>query len=142
MLVERRIDEYFRPWLHWSTDNNNFASRLSDRNQADFKDAPYLTDQTAKTLFSGVLSAESMEPIVENGVSKWYNQRRAADFLDEKKQLLPKPRNVKRWMSHFLLTTTANIIPSQSIGKKLLAPANHFYNEETLSQYSKTDLMV
>ena len=116
--------------------------RLSDKNKADFMAAPYLTDQSARTLFSGVSSAEGMEPIVENGVNKWYNQRRRIDFLDEASKPLEKPSHVKRWMAHLLLTTTTNIIPSQSLSKQCYAPADHFYDAEMLSQYTKTGLMV
>ncbi|ERF76404.1 hypothetical protein EPUS_06962 [Endocarpon pusillum Z07020] len=135
------MKELHKPWLHWITDNNNFVTRLSDKNQEDFLAAPYLTDQSAKTIFSGVSSAESMEIIVENGVSKWYNQRRAMDFLDSAKKPLNRPSNVKRWMSHLLLTTTTNIVPASSLNEQSFAPANHFYDEEMLSQYSKTGLM-
>lgn len=83
-----------------------------------------------------------MELIVENGVSKWYNQRRSMDFLDSAKKPLNNPLNVTRWISHLLLTTTINIVPALSLNEQLFAPANHFYNEELLSQYSKTRLMV
>ena len=117
-------------------------TRLSKQNQKDFSAAPYLTDQSALTIFSGVSSAESMEPIVENGVSKWYNQRRAMDFLDPAKKPLNNPSNIKRWVSHLLLTTTTNIVPALSLNEQYFAPANHFYDEEMLSQYSKTHLMV
>lgn len=137
-----RLTLNLRPWLHWISDNNNFVTRLSDKNQEDFLAAPYLTDQSAQTIFSGVSSAESMEIFVENGVSKWYNQRRAIDFLDSAKKPLNRPSNVKRWMSHLLLTTTTNIVPALSLNEQSFAPANHFYDEEMLSQYSKTGLMV
>lgn len=134
--------DYCRPWLHWSTDNNNFVTKLSDRNQREFLAAPYLSDQSAQTLFSRVSSAESMEPIVENGISKWYNQRKAHDFLDSARKPLEHPSNVKRWICHLLLTTTINIVPSLSLSGQQFAPANHFYDEEMLSQFSGTKLMV
>lgn len=46
-------------------------------------DAPYLTDQTTQMLFCRVSSAESMEPIVQDGVSKWYNTRKQMDFFSD-----------------------------------------------------------
>jgi hypothetical protein len=131
-----------RPWLHWHTDNHNLVGNLTAQDKNRFKQAPYLTDQGTGLIFSGITSAESMEPIVENGVNKWYSTRKVMDFFDSQRHLRSEPSNIRRWMAHLLLTTTVNIIVAQTIRQKWFAPANHFYDQEMLSQYSKTDLLV
>lgn len=83
-----------------------------------------------------------MELIIENGVNKWYSTRKIMDFFDSQRHLRSEPSNVRRWMAHLLLTTTVNIIVAQTIRQKWFAPVNHFYDQEMLSQYSKTDLLV
>jgi hypothetical protein len=131
-----------RPWLHWHTDNHNFVGNFTVRDRNRFQTAPYFTDQATGLIFSNVMSAESMEPIVEKGVSKWYNTRKILDFFDSQHRLRSQPSNVRRWMAHLLLTTTVNITVAQTIQQKWFAPANHFYDQEMLSQYSKTNLLV
>jgi hypothetical protein len=83
-----------------------------------------------------------MEPIVQNGVNKWYTTRKTLDFLGTDNRLRSQPSNIRRWMAHLLLTTTINIAVAQTIRQKWFAPANHFYNKEMLSQYSATGLLV
>lgn len=83
-----------------------------------------------------------MEPIVVNGISKWYGTRKTLDFFDSGNRLRSQPSNSRRWIAHLLLTTTVNIAVAQSISQKWFAPANHFYDKEMLSQYSATGLLV
>ncbi|KAJ9643598.1 hypothetical protein H2199_004277 [Coniosporium tulheliwenetii] len=120
---------------------HNFVSNLLVSDKERFMDAPYLTDQTTRMLFSRVSSAESMELIVQDGVSKWYNTRKQMDFFKDLRQLRPQPLNIRRWVAHALLTTTTNIAVAQCYGEKWYAPTDHFYNQEMLSQYSGTGLL-
>jgi hypothetical protein len=131
-----------RPWLHWKTDDNDFSGNFSPDDTTAFVNAPYLTDQSSKALFSNVSSAESMMGIATNGVNKWYTQRRNLDFLDSSSQPLTNPNHVQRWMAHVLLTTTINIVPAQTSGGKWMAPADHFYDSELFTRYSSTGLLV
>ncbi|EON68666.1 hypothetical protein W97_07924, partial [Coniosporium apollinis CBS 100218] len=135
------MKELHKPWLHWSIDNHSFVSNLAISDKERFMDAPYLTDQTTRMLFCRVSSAESMEPIVQDGVSKWYNTRKQVDFFNDLRQLRPQPLNIRRWMAHVLLTTTTNVAVIQCYGKKRYEPADHFYDQEMLSQYSDTSFL-
>ncbi|KIW87788.1 uncharacterized protein Z519_11762 [Cladophialophora bantiana CBS 173.52] len=135
------MKELHKPWPHWHTDNHSLVSNMPQRLKNRFKTAPYLTDQSTGSVFSLVKSAESLESIVEKGISKWYSTRKSLDFLDSGNRLRSNPSNVRRWMAHLLLNTTINIAVAQTIGQKWRAPANHFYNREMFSQYSATDLL-
>ena len=134
-----------RPWLHWFSGDNDFTSNFDDKDTTAFKDAPYLSDP-ATGIFSNVKSAEDLEERVEDGVSSWYGKRKQMDFFDSNKPpallLKPDAKRVARWMSHLLLTTTTNVIVARENNNMWLAPPNHFYDQELLSQKLPSTLMV
>jgi len=80
--------------------------------------------------------------IIENGVNKWYGTQRTLGFFDDRRKLRAGPLNVRRWIAHLPLTTTVNIIVTRTIRQKWRAPSIHFCDQEMLSQYSKTGLLV
>jgi hypothetical protein len=135
------LTSYFRPWLHWMTDANDPTPNFSDTTkQALSKSlAPYLSDSTA---LSKVNSADNMESYITDGISAWFASRWKMDFLDAKKQPLPKVKGLKRWMSHILLTTTINIQTALPFQNQWLMPANNVLNFELLSQGDPTDIWV
>lgn len=104
---------------------------LSQSELATLSQAPYLN--SGQGLFSAVDTANVLQPIVQEGVSKWFNQRRLNDF-----QLNSTPVKIQRWMAHYLLTTTVNIqtatpIQTQTGSSSYNAPADHFFNSQLQS---------
>ena len=113
--------------------------------QADllaFKNAPYLTKPGNPTPLGGatVLGANDLEPLILSGLQAWFTQRKINDFSGLGGQLEPQPKNIQRWVSHLLLTTTINIAGPN--GQDFTIPPDHFFNNELLGLQSVFTLTV
>ncbi|EPE30986.1 hypothetical protein GLAREA_03953 [Glarea lozoyensis ATCC 20868] len=133
------MKEIHKPWLHWMTDANDPTPNFTDTTKEALSKvfAPYLSDSTP---LSKVNSADNMEPYITDGISAWFTSRWKMDFLDAKRQPLPKVKGLKRWMAHILLTTSINIQTALPFQNQWLMPANNVLNFELLSQGDPTDI--
>ena len=101
---------------------------LSQDEQTTLSRAPYLNSDQG--LFSAVDTADSLQPIVQAGVSRWLNQRRLNDY-----QLNSTPVETQHWMAHYLLTTTIKTQTAAPIQTKsgpgvCDAPVVYFFNSQ------------
>ena len=139
------------PWYHWfSGQNGSFLDCIPKKDQDDYKKIPYLTGPTQESCFSGasVMSADVLEShFIKTAVPNWYATRLGVDFCEDP-TTIPKtqkqnPSNIRRWMSHYLLTTTINIVTAQTTdGKTFNAPEDHFFNSELLTNSPSFSLLV
>lgn len=118
--------------------------------------APYLT--AGGILLSEVSGADELEPLIKNGVNKWFARRSAIEFDDASTDKLASTdkqpssdarygRNIQRWMSHILLTTTINISTAQANPDRTgeaewVAPIDHFINNTLLHTSAFSDILV
>ena len=115
---------------------------FSDADKESFRKIPWLTSKLTSALFQNVSSSEVLEGFVSNGISNLFQTRRDADFINpDDLSPLTQPKNIGRWMAHLLLTTTINIISSHSDRQRLMAPVDHFFNNELLQSYGN-NIMV
>ncbi|KAL8724854.1 MAG: hypothetical protein Q9166_007708 [cf. Caloplaca sp. 2 TL-2023] len=131
-----------RPWLHWfSPDDTAMLGSFSDVDKTIFQNTSWLTSKPTSALFQNVSSPEVLEGFVSNGVSNLFQTRRDADFIDTNNMSpLAQPKNIARWVAHLLLTTTVNIRSSHLDHQKLIAPIDHFYDNELLQLFGN-DIM-
>jgi hypothetical protein len=141
------MKELHTPWYHWkSGKNTTFLKCIPKGIQTMLEGIPYLTGSGQKCFVgASVKDADTLEGIIEEAVSDWYNNRQLADFStgpssDAKPR--PNPNNVQRWMAHLLLTTTINIGTSDNDGETFHANQNLFFNSELLSESNNLDLLV
>ncbi|PPQ95705.1 hypothetical protein CVT25_000784 [Psilocybe cyanescens] len=123
------MKELTSPWTHWfDTNRDDFISSLGSTKDQPSKCDPYnaLNDM----LFSGPngpplsLVVETLEPIVELSVSKWYDARFARDFLDKSLKPLPEVTAVRDWVGHILLNRSMNIAASATSTPEVQQQAN------------------
>lgn len=145
------------PWTHWfDTNRDDFIASLGSTKDQPSKCDPFnalndvlfsgpngppfslvvsishcLKKQSTKSdfYFFVQIRAESLEPIVELSVSKWYDSRfgkfaserhqrmnlirsPALNFLDANNKALPEVTAVRDWVSHVLLNRCTNIAAS------------------------------
>ncbi len=77
-----------------------------------------------------VLTADNLEPLIISGLQAWFKERQISDFNSAGGQLVPQPKNIQRWVSHLLLTTTINIAGPRNQDSTI--PPDHFFDNELL----------
>ena len=106
--------------------------------------APYITQPGQGLLSALTVGPDILEPMIQSGVSNWFNQRLRADFFDASAKLVASPANIPRWAAHLFLTTTVNILAADmdANGTTFQIPADHFYDNELLQTASVSHLLV
>lgn len=95
------------------------------------------------------MGADTLEKYITSGINRWYTSRKTMDFLDAAtKKPLEEVKNVKRWLSHVLLTTTVNMTAARQDNsgdhsqEQYIFPQDHFYNEDLFGSTSATGIQV